>query len=155
MEPLNTTYREVRTTRIITALHERVFAAWTDPVLLAQWWGPHGFTNTFHRFDLKPEGLWEFTMHGPNDLHFNNTCVFKRIEPPGYLEFDHLKEMHFYKAMVTFTEVEEGTRIDWIMRFNTAEELTPIRGFIEKANEENLDRLEKELEKVTSSSPPV
>jgi len=139
--------REVRTTRIIAAPCERVFAAWTDPAQLASWWGPQGFTNTFHRFELKPEGMWEFTMHGPNGMDFNNTCVFKRIEPPGYLEFDHLKEMHFYKAMVAFTEVEGGTRIDWIMRFNTAEELAPIRGFIEKANEENLDRMERQLTK--------
>ena len=139
--------REVRTTRIIAAPCERVFAAWTDPAQLASWWGPQGFTNTFHRFELKPEGMWEFTMHGPNGMDFHNTCVFKRIEPPGYLEFDHLKEMHFYKAIVNFTEVEGGTRIDWIMRFNTAEELAPIRGFIEKANEENLDRMERQLTK--------
>lgn len=139
---MNITEREVRTTRTIMAPRERVFAAWTDPVLLAQWWGPHGFSNTFHRFEMKLEGVWDFTMHGPNGMHFNNTCIFKRIEPPGYLEFDHLKEMHFYKAMVTFTEVEGGTRIDWTMRFDTAEELVPIHAFIEKANEENMDKLE-------------
>lgn len=84
-------------------------------------------------------------MHGPNGMDFHNTCVFKRIEPPGYLEFDHFKEMHFYKAMVTFTEVPRGTRIDWVMRFDTAEELAPIRTFIEQANEENLDKLEQLL----------
>jgi len=28
------------------------------------------------------------------------------------------------------------------MRFNTAEELAPVRAFIQPANEENLDRLE-------------
>ena len=144
---MNTTDLEVRTTRIIATPREQVFAAWTDPAQLAHWWGPQGFTNTFHRFELKPEGMWEFAMHGPNGMDFNNTCVFKRIEPPGYLEFDHLKEMHFYKAMVNFTEVEGGTRIDWTMRFNTAEELAPIRGFIEKANEENLDRMERQLTK--------
>ncbi|HNI05297.1 MAG TPA: SRPBCC domain-containing protein [Flavobacteriales bacterium] len=32
--------REVRTTRIIAAPCERVFAAWTDPAQLASWWGP-------------------------------------------------------------------------------------------------------------------
>jgi len=31
------------------------------------------------------------------------------------------------------------------MRFNSAEELAPIRSFIEPANEQNLDRLENEL----------
>lgn len=139
------TDREVRTSRIIGAPRERVFAAWTDPEQLARWWGPKGFSNTFHLFELKPEGVWEFTMHGPNNMDFNNTCVFKRIEPPGYLEFDHLKEMHFYKAMVTFTEVPEGTMVEWTMRFNSAEELAPIRAFIEPANEENLDKLEAAL----------
>lgn len=134
--------REVHTSRVIRAPRESVFAAWTDPDLLGRWWGPHGFSNTFHRFELKPEGVWDFTMHGPNG-DFHNTCVFQRIQPPGYLEFDHLKEMHFYKAMVTFTEVAEGTRVDWIMRFDTAEELAPIKSFIAKANEENMDKLQQ------------
>jgi len=142
MSIASSTEREVRTSRILAAPRERVFAAWTDPEQLVRWWGPNGSSNTFHRFELKPDGLWEFTMHGPNKMDFNNTCVFKRIEPPGYLEFDHLKEMHFYKAMVTFTEVTEGTLVDWTMRFDTVEELAPIRAFIEKANEENMDKLE-------------
>jgi uncharacterized protein YndB with AHSA1/START domain len=139
------TEREVRTSRIIAATRARVFTAWTDPEQLARWWGPKGFSNTFHSFELKPDGLWDFTMHGPDGTNYNNTCVFKRIEPPGYLEFDHLKEMHFYMAMVTFTEVPEGTMIEWTMRFNSAEELAPIRAFIERANEENLDKLEAAL----------
>jgi uncharacterized protein YndB with AHSA1/START domain len=134
--------REVRSTRTIAAPRERVFNAWTDPLQLARWWGPNGFTNTTHHFELEPEGFWEFTMHGPNGQDFHNTCVFKRIEPPGYLEFDHLKEMHFYKAMVTFTGVGEGTRVDWTMRFDNAEELVPIRNFIVQANEENMDKLQ-------------
>lgn len=136
------TDREVLTSRVIVASRERVFAAWTDREQLERWWGPNGFTNTIHTFELEPEGVWDFTMHGPNAMDFPNTCVFKRIAPPSYLEFDHLKEMHFYKAMVTFTEVPEGTRIDWIMRFNTAGELAPIRAFIACANEENMDRLQ-------------
>jgi uncharacterized protein YndB with AHSA1/START domain len=137
--------RDVVTCRTVPAPRERVFGAWTDPEQLARWWGPKGFDNTFHRYELRPEGMWEFTMHGPNDMHFNNTCIFKCIDAPAYLEFDHLKEMHFYKAMVNFTEVDGGTRIDWIMRFDTAKELAPIREFIAKANEENLDKLQAVL----------
>ncbi len=143
----STADREVAVARTVLATRERVFIAWTDPATLSQWWGPNGFTNTFHSFELKPEGIWEFIMHGPNGKDFPNTCVFRRIEAPSYLEFDHLKEMHFYKAIVTFTEVAEGTRIDWVMRFDTAAELAPIRTFIERANEENMDRLEEVLKR--------
>lgn len=132
---------EVHTSRVFPITRERMFTAWTDPELLASWWGPKGFSSTFHAFELKPEGIWDFTMHGPDNMDFKNTCVFRHIQPPSYLEFDHLKEMHFYKAIVTFTEVPEGTRVDWTMRFDTAEELAPIRPLIERANEENMDRL--------------
>lgn len=141
MMKMPTADRYVVTSRVIGAPRERVFTAWTDPAVLSKWWGPNGFTNTFHTFELKQEGIWDFTMHAPDGSDFQNTCVFKRIEAPSYLEFDHLKEMHFYKAMISFLEVPEGTRIEWIMRFDTAEELGPICIFIEKANEENMNRL--------------
>ena len=133
--PVPFTEREIASVRLVSASRERVFAAWTDPAQLARWWGPRGFTNTIHAFELKQEGVWDFTMHGPNNTDFHNTCIFKRIEPPGYLEFDHLKEMHFYQAMITFVEVPGGTRIEWTMRFDTVEELAPILALIESAYE--------------------
>ena len=42
--------------RVVNAPVEKVFQAWTDPSHLAKWWGPAGFTNTFHQFDLRPGG---------------------------------------------------------------------------------------------------
>ena len=144
MDPI-TTDREIITTRVIAAPREQVFAAWTTPSILASWWGPKGFSTTIHSFELRLEGIWDFTMHGPDGKAYSNTCVYTRIEGPDYLEFDHLKEMHFYKAMVSFTEVPEGTRVGWTMRFNTSEELLPMRPFIEQANEQNMDRLEAAL----------
>ena len=137
--------RTILTTRVVRAPREKVFRAWTDPAILADWWGPKGFTSTFHTFDLKVGGLWDFTMHGPDGKDYANTSVFRKVEAPALLEFDHLKEMHFYKAITTFADVAGGTRIEWRMRFNTVEELQPIRGFIAAANEENLDRLERIL----------
>ena len=38
--------------RELAALRELVFAVWTDPKHLAQWWGPIGFTTTPSAFDL-------------------------------------------------------------------------------------------------------
>ncbi|MFH1497739.1 MAG: SRPBCC domain-containing protein, partial [Verrucomicrobiota bacterium] len=56
--------RQIVTTRTIVQPRALVFRAWTDPKQLAVWWGPDGFTNTFHEFDLRPGGDWKFVMHG-------------------------------------------------------------------------------------------
>jgi uncharacterized protein YndB with AHSA1/START domain len=58
--------REIVTTRVFDAPRALVFEAWTDPEQLKQWWGPRGFSNTFQLFEMKPGGLWQYTMHGPN-----------------------------------------------------------------------------------------
>ena len=41
--------RSIVTTRVFDAPRELVFAAWTDPKHLVQWWGPTGFTTTGKR----------------------------------------------------------------------------------------------------------
>jgi Activator of Hsp90 ATPase homolog 1-like protein len=43
--------RAIVTTRVLDAPRELVFKAWSDRDHLAHWWGPKGFTNTFHEFD--------------------------------------------------------------------------------------------------------
>ena len=43
-------------TREFDAPREVVFRAWTDPVRLAQWWGPHGFSNPVCELDPRPGG---------------------------------------------------------------------------------------------------
>ena len=50
--------REFVHSRLIDAPRERVFKAFSDPVHLARWWGPNGFTSTVHEFDLRPGGTW-------------------------------------------------------------------------------------------------
>ncbi len=43
--------------REFDAPRNMVWRAWTDPDLLARWYGP-GADTTIHRFDLKPGGMW-------------------------------------------------------------------------------------------------
>lgn len=45
-------------TREFDAPRHLVFAAFTDPKHLVQWWGPNGFTTTTHSFDMRPGGVW-------------------------------------------------------------------------------------------------
>lgn len=74
--------REIVTTRVFPAPRAVVFAAWTDPDQLRQWWGPRGFSNTFHVCEMRPGGLWSYTMHGPDGKDYPNEARFVEITPP-------------------------------------------------------------------------
>ena len=54
---------------------ELVFRAWTDPAMMAEWWGPHGFTNPVCRLDVRPGGAWYIGMRRP-------TASFTRAREP-------------------------------------------------------------------------
>ena len=95
--------REIVTTRVFDAPRERVFKAWTDPDHLARWWGPQGFTNTFHEFDLRPGGVWRFVMHGPDGADYQNKSVFVEITKPERIVFDHVSGPRF-RVTTTFRE---------------------------------------------------
>ncbi len=49
-----------QTSREIPAPIDEVFAAIATPARLARWWGPAGFTNTFHVCEVKKGGRWSF-----------------------------------------------------------------------------------------------
>lgn len=63
---------EIVTSRQFAAAPPQVFRAFSDPAILARWWGPQGFTNTFKVFDMAPGGLWRFVMHGPDGVNYPN-----------------------------------------------------------------------------------
>jgi uncharacterized protein YndB with AHSA1/START domain len=139
--------REIVTTRLLDWPRERVFRTWTDPAHLARWWGPKGFTNTFHEFDLRPGGLWRFVMHGPNGADYQNKSVFAEIVPPERIVFDHISGPKF-RATAIFAEEADKTKLTFRQLFETAAECDKVKGFAVEANEENLDRLEAQLAKV-------
>jgi uncharacterized protein YndB with AHSA1/START domain len=140
--------KDIVTMRVLNAPRERVFRAWTEPEHLQKWWGPKGFTNTFKEHDLRPGGTWSFVMHGPEGGNYNNECVFIRIEPPGFIAWEHVSPPYFH-IIARFDELAgDRTQLTWTMRFRTAEEREKLRTFVIEKNEENLDRLEAELEQM-------
>jgi uncharacterized protein YndB with AHSA1/START domain len=58
------TDREIRIERIFNAPVERVWKAFTDPTLVAQWWG-RGHKLVIERMDVERGGHWRFVEHGP------------------------------------------------------------------------------------------
>jgi uncharacterized protein YndB with AHSA1/START domain len=140
--------REILTTRIISAPQQQVFRAWTDAEILQRWWGPKGFTNTFHEFDPVPGGKWKFIMHGPEKGNYPNEVVFLHVNKPSLLAWDRISQPLF-RVVTTFEEVEKDkTRLTFRMQFDSKEECDKIRKFAVDKNEENFDKLEQELAKM-------
>jgi hypothetical protein len=135
----------LRTSRHLLATPEQVFAAFTDPARLARWWGPAGFSNSFHRFEGHEGGLWHFTMHGPNGQDYANECRFLAVEAPRRWVIQHLGVPHFILSLVLQPLAAGGTQLDWCQDFEDemlCQQLAPV---CVPANEQNLDRLEAEL----------
>src|SRR5512135_1518808 len=78
--------KELTLTRVFEAPRERVWQAWTDPKLLAQWWGPQGFTSPVCEVDARPGGAILIHMSGFGMLA-PMSGVFKEVVPPERLVF--------------------------------------------------------------------
>ncbi len=138
--------REIISSRIINAPVEMVYHAFENPNYLKNWWGPEGFTNTIHEFDLRPGGNWILTMHGPEKGNYENASVFEAVEPNKRVSWKRLTQPLF-DMEITFEPVtENNTQITFRMLFETAEECEKMRKFVAPKNEENFDRLEREIQ---------
>ncbi len=133
-----------RHTRALPAPPEAVFRAFEDPTRLARWWGPAGFSNTFHVFEFRPGGAWRFTMHGPDGTDHPNESEFLELEAPSKVRIRHLNLPHF-ELTVSLEPSGTGTLISWVGVFENAEFAERMRPFLEGAKEQNLDRLAAEV----------
>lgn len=140
------TDQEVVNIRTFATPRERVFAAFSQPAQLACWWGPEGFTNTIHEFDLRPQGMWRLTMHGPHGANYENTSRFLDVEPPARVVYEHLDPIHQFRMTMLFeAPTPETTTLTWRMDFGSPAEAAKLRTFIHAANEQNFDRLAAHL----------
>lgn len=148
--------RELVITREFNAPRELVFDAWTDPKHLINWWGPNGFTNTFHEIEIKPGGVWLFTMHGPDGVDYPNRIIYQEVVKPELLSYLHTsddpKDPANFNVFVTFKELEKNkTSLTMRMVFATPEQLQAVKeqfGVMEGAHQ-TLGRLEEELKKMS------
>jgi uncharacterized protein YndB with AHSA1/START domain len=102
--------------RELDAPRHLVFAVWTEPHHLAQWWGPDGFSTTASAFDMRVGGVWRFVMHGPDRRNYENRITFDEIVEPERIRYHHggdddVEPVQF-RTTVTFEELAGGrTRV--------------------------------------------
>lgn len=143
--------RPIVSTRVFAQPRENVFAAFSDPARLAQWWGPKGFTNEFLQFDFRPGGAWRFTMRGPDGAAYEMDKRFTEIVRPERIVLRHFQQTHDFTLTMTFAVEAGGTAVTWVMDFDDPAEGERLRSFLGPANAENLARLAAHLALTTQT----
>ena len=88
-------------------------------------------------------------MHAPDKGNYTNECEFIKIEEPSLIAWKRFSKPLF-QVVATFEDVStDQTKLVFKMLFNTADECRKIKVFAVDKNEENFDRLENELSKMT------
>jgi uncharacterized protein YndB with AHSA1/START domain len=137
---------EIISSRRLDAPRAAVFGAFTDPDVLARWWGPQGFTNRFDVFDLRPGGAWRFTMCAPDGSEHGMVKSFEEVVPLERIVVRHLEPpQHRFLMTMLFSEEAGGTRLTWQVLFEEPEEAERVRELFLQGNEQNFDRLAAEL----------
>ena len=81
---------KVAITRVFDAPRALVWRAWTDPAMMANWFGPRGFTSSVPELDLRVGGALRIVMHGPDGNDYPMKGVFLEVAPPERLVYSNI-----------------------------------------------------------------
>ena len=97
---------------------ERLFAAWTDPELLAKWWGPPGSQVKSVEIDLRVGGGYRIGLSYADGHPFYVRGIYELIQPPRKLAFTwrwERPDMDIGESRVTLEFQERGKATEIIL----------------------------------------
>src|SRR6476620_12224381 len=110
--------RQLLAVRVLNASKDSVFEAWTNPVHMARWWGPEGFTNSFEKFEPVEGGQWKYTMHSPQGGNYPNESRFLEVTHDRII-IQHVSRPHFHLIASFEATGDKRTRITFRQVFPT------------------------------------
>lgn len=129
MTPIHDPERDLVLSRLIAASPERVYAAWTQPDLVRQWFAPSPWTTPRAELDVRPGGQSLVVMADPDGNEFPNPGVYLEVVPGRRLVFTDAyteawvpSEKPFFTCILTFEDEGGGTRYTARARHWTAED---------------------------------
>jgi uncharacterized protein YndB with AHSA1/START domain len=143
--------------RLVNAPQELVFDVWTNAEHLAKWFGPDGFTISTHSIEVKKNGVWHFTMHGPDGRNYKNKILYIEVLRPERLVYQQMDDETGLEHVSFLTTIEfrkSGTQtaLSMTMIFESADDLQRVAreyGAIEGAKQ-TLARMDVLLAKLTN-----
>lgn len=118
--------REIVIARVLDAPRDLVYAAWTDPAQIQQWFGPEGMAIETREISLNPGGVWRFDMVAPGGTRYSNRMVFLRMEALAFIEVEHGADMDDdpgrFRMLVTFDAQDDGKTVITLRQMHPSKE---------------------------------
>jgi uncharacterized protein YndB with AHSA1/START domain len=117
--------REIRIERVFDAPRDRVFAVYTDPALIPEWWGPYGTTTTVDKMDARTGGDWRFVVRDKDGTESGFRGAYREVTPPERIvQTFEWEGMPGYVSLetATFEDLGDRTRVVTTSVFYTTEE---------------------------------
>jgi len=83
-------------------------------------------------------------MHGPDGADYPNQSEFLEIVPDAMVRIRHVNLPHF-ELSISLEPHAAGTLVSWVGVFENQAFAEKMRQFLETANEQNLNRLAREV----------
>jgi uncharacterized protein YndB with AHSA1/START domain len=117
--------REIKIERVFDAPRDRVFAVYTDPALIPEWWGPRGTTTIVDEMDVRTGGRWRFIMRDADGTETGFRGAYREVTPPERIvqtfEWEPMAG-HVSVETATFEDLGDRTKVTTISLFHTREE---------------------------------
>ncbi len=145
---------EIVTERVFDAPREQLYAAFTDPSLISQWWGLRDSTTTVDKLDLRPGGEWRFVERSADGSENGFHGAFREVSPPERIAWTFEWEGmpgHVLNETVTFEDLGGRTNVKSISVAQSKEDRDGMLGSgMEDGMNQSYERLDELLSKVGS-----
>jgi uncharacterized protein YndB with AHSA1/START domain len=143
------TEREIKIERVFDAPRDRVFAAFTDPALIPEWWGPRGTTTTVDTMDVRAGGSWRFVIRDADGSEQGFRGTYREVTSPERIvqtwEWEGMPG-HVSVETATFEDLGERTKVTSVALYHTTEERDGMLGSgMERGMNETYARLDELL----------
>ncbi len=143
----------VKIVRVFDAPRALVWQAWTEPKMLAQWFGPRGFGSSVPELDVRVGGNLRIVMHGPHGSDYPMKGVFREVIAPERLVFSNIaidnEGKHLLEGLTTVTFAEQGGKTTMTLHTYAAGRVPIARQMLagmEAGWTQSIDKLEELLE---------
>ena len=148
------TEREIHIERVFDAPRERVFAAYTDPATIGEWWGPRGTTAVVDEMDVRAGGRWRFVVRDADGGETAFRGTYREVTPPERIvqtfEWEGMPG-HVSVETATFEDLGDRTKVTTTSIFHTTEERDGMLGSgMEGGLNETYERLDELLARLAA-----